>query len=90
LRKANETFSKRRNRKKSRLQAGGSLNLREAQAIMDERDVTDQLKQEIRARGSRRPREEIRARRCGNCYTTGHNTRICQIVIETSEEDILE
>ena len=30
LRKANETLSKRRNRKKSRLQAGGSLNLQEA------------------------------------------------------------
>lgn len=43
LRKANETLSKRRNRKKSRLQEGGSLNLREAQALMDERDVADQL-----------------------------------------------
>jgi hypothetical protein len=30
LRKANETLSKRRNRKKSRLQAEGSLNLQEA------------------------------------------------------------
>ena len=30
LRRANETLSKRRNRKKSRLQAGGSLNLQEA------------------------------------------------------------
>jgi hypothetical protein len=57
---------------------------------MDKRDVTDQLKQEIRASGSRRPREETRARRCGNCNTTGHNTRTCQIVIETSEEDIFE
>lgn len=90
LRKANETLSKRRNRKKSRLQAGGSLNLREAQALMDERDVADQLKQEIRARGSRRPREETRAQRCGNCNVAGHNTRTCQIVIETSEEDIFE
>ena len=87
LRKANETLSKRRNRKKSRLQAGGSLNLQEAQALMDERDVADQLKQETRAGGSRRTREETRARRCGNCNATGHNARTCQIVIETSEED---
>ena len=42
LRKANETLSKRRNRKKSRLQAGGSLNIQEAQAIMDERDIAEQ------------------------------------------------
>jgi hypothetical protein len=36
LRKANETLSKRRNRKKTRLQTGGSLNLKEAQALIDE------------------------------------------------------
>jgi hypothetical protein len=88
LRKANETLSKRRNRKKSRLQAGGSLNLQEAQALMDKRDIADQLKQEMRGGGSRRAREETRARRCGNCNATGHNARTCQFVIETSEEDI--
>jgi hypothetical protein len=57
---------------------------------MDERDVADQLKQEIQASGSRRPREETLARRCGNCNATGHNTRTCQIVIEISEEDIFK
>src|SRR5271168_2451461 len=82
LRKANETLSKRRNRKKSRLQAGGSLNIQEAQAIMDERDIADQLKQEMQGGGSRRAREETRARRCGNCNATGHNARTCQFVIE--------
>ena len=90
LRKANETLSKRRNRKKSRLQAGGSLNLQEAQAIMDERDVAVQLKQETQGSRSRKEREETRARRCGNCNATGHNARTCQIVIETSEEYISE
>jgi hypothetical protein len=87
LRKANETLSKRRNRKKTRLQTGGSLNLKEAQALIDERDVADQIKQETRARGGRQPRTETRARRCGNCNATGHNSRTCPIVIETSEED---
>jgi hypothetical protein len=87
LRKANETLSKRRNRKKSRLQAEGSLNLQEAQALMDNRDVTEQIKQETRRSRGRKEREETRARRCGNCNGTGHNARTCQIVIETSEED---
>jgi hypothetical protein len=87
LRKANETLSKRRNRKKSRLQAEGSLNLQEAQALMDNRDVTEQIKQETRGSRGRKEREETRARRCGNCNGTGHNARTCQIVIETSEED---
>jgi hypothetical protein len=87
LRRANEILSKRRNRKKARLQTGGSLNLQEAQALMDERDVADQIKQETRAGSGRRPRTEIHARRCGNCNATGHNSRTCPIVIETSEED---
>jgi hypothetical protein len=90
LRKANEMLSKRRNRKKSRLQTGGSLNLQEAQAIMDERDVADQIKQEIQSGSGRRPRIETRARRCGNCNATGHNSRTCPIIVETSEEDISE
>jgi DDE superfamily endonuclease len=87
LRKANETLSKRRNRKKSRLQAEGSLNLQEAQALIDNRDVTEQIKQETRGSRGRKEREETRARRCSNCNRTGHNARTCQIVIETSEED---
>ena len=87
LRKANETLSKCRNRKKTRLQTGGSLNLKEAQALIDERDVVDQIKQETRARGGRQLRTETRARRCGNCNATGHNSRTCPIVIETSEEN---
>lgn len=87
LRRANETLSKRRNRKRSRLQAGGSLNLQEAQALMDERDVAEQIKQETRAGGSRKARDETRARRCGNCNATGHNARTCQFVEEASEED---
>ena len=90
LRKANETLSKRRNRKKSRLQAGGSLNIQEAQAIMDERDIAEQIKQETRGSRHRKERDETRARRCGNCNAIGHNARTCQIVIETSEEDISE
>ena len=55
---------------------------------MDKRDVTEQLKQETRGSKGRREKEEIRARRCSNCNATGHNARTCQIVIETSEEDI--
>lgn len=54
---------------------------------MDERDITQQIKQETRGKRSRREGDEARARRCGNCNKTGHNTRTCQIVIETSDED---
>ena len=87
LRKANEILSKRRQRKKSRLQTGGSLNLQEAQALMDERDVAEQFRQETRASRHRKDQGETRARRCGNCNTTGHNSRTCPIVIDISEEE---
>jgi len=90
LRKANETLSKRRRRKKGRLQEGGSLNIQEAQAIIDNRDIADQLKQEVKRGGDSRTRIETRARRCGNCNKTGHNSRTCGIVIETSEEEDFE
>jgi hypothetical protein len=83
LRKANKTLSKRRRRTKGRLQEGGSLNLQEAQAIMDDRDIVEQLKQEVKRRGGRRARSEIRSRRCGNCNATGYNSRTCPIIIET-------
>ena len=87
LRQANEELSKRRRAKKIRLRQGGSLSQQEAQVLQDERDVEQQVKQEVRASSGRKPREETRARRCGNCNATGHNTRTCQIVVETSEEE---
>jgi hypothetical protein len=87
LRQANEELSKRRRAKKTRLRQGGSLSQQEAQDLEDERDLAQQLKQETQASSGRKPREETRARRCGNCGETGHNTRTCQIVIETSEEE---
>jgi hypothetical protein len=57
---------------------------------MDDRDVTEQLKQEVRGGGGSRARTEPRARRCGNYNVTGHNSRTCLIVVETSEEDSSE
>jgi hypothetical protein len=87
LRQANEVLSKRRRAKKTRLQQGGSLSQRVAQELQDERDVMQQVEQEIRASSGRKPREETRARRCGRCGETGHNARTCQIIIDTSEEE---
>jgi hypothetical protein len=85
LRQANEELSKRRRAKKLRLRQGGSLSQQEGEILQDERDVTQQVEQEMKASGSRKPREETSARRCGSCNATGHNARTCQIVVETSE-----
>jgi hypothetical protein len=87
LRQANEVLSKRRKVRKTRLQQGGSLTQQEAQELQDERDVIQQVEQETKASGGRKPREETHARRCGKCGQVGHNARTCQIVAETSSEE---
>jgi hypothetical protein len=87
LREANETLSKRRRAKKTRLRQGGSLSQQEAEDLQDEKDVALQVEQETKANSGRKAREETRARRCGNCNQTGHNARTCEIRVEESEEE---
>jgi hypothetical protein len=87
LRQANEVLSKRRRAKKTRLRQGGSLSQQDAEDLQDERDVGEQVKQEIRASAGRKQREETRSRRCGNCGATGHNARTCDVIDEVSEEE---
>lgn len=87
LQQGMEQLSKRRRAKKSRLQQGGSLTQHEAQELQDERDLAQQVKRETQAGSGRKPREETRARRCGNCGGTKHNARTCQMVIEVSEDE---
>jgi hypothetical protein len=87
LRQANEVLSKRRRAKKTRLRQGGSLSQQDAEDLQDERDVGEQVQQETRASAGRKPREETRGRRCGNCGATRHNARTCDIIKEVSEEE---
>ena len=87
LREANELLSKRRRAKKSHLRHGGSLTLADGQDIQSQKDIEDQIEQEIRQSGGRKKRTETRERRCGTCGNTGHNSRTCQVVVEMSQED---
>jgi len=87
LREANDRLSKRRRTKKTRLQEGGILTLEDATGLNEQKELTEQIKQETRARSTRAPRTETRARRCGVCKETGHNARTCRNVEETSGEE---
>jgi hypothetical protein len=87
LRQANELLSKRRRAKKTRLRQGGSLSQQDAEDLQDEKDVGEQVQQETKASAGRKPRDETRARRCGNCGATGHNVRTCDIIEEDSNEE---
>jgi hypothetical protein len=87
LRTANKVLSKRQRAKKTRLQAGGSLSIQEAEDLIAEKDVGEQLKVEA-SRSSRRAQgAQVRARLCSVCSMAGHNARTCQVVVVTSEEE---
>ena len=87
LRQANKVLSKYRRAKKTCLRQGRLLSQQEAQDLQDEKDVGQQVEQETKSSSSRKLREETCTRCCSNCGETGHNTRTCQIIIETSEEE---
>ncbi|KID80940.1 transposase [Metarhizium guizhouense ARSEF 977] len=92
LRVANATLSKRRRARKTRLREGGSMIIAERQALQDERDVEQQLQQDIHESRGRKPRNKTKGRRCGACGKPGHNLRTCQMAVEmlnegNSEED---
>ena len=55
--------------------------------MQDQKDVAQQVRQELQAGSGRKARAETRVRRCGNCGEIGHNARTCQNDIETSEEE---
>jgi hypothetical protein len=88
LRQAQILLSKRRKAKKTRIKEGGSLGQQEAQEIVDNRDVEQQIEQETRRSSGRKLRVERGPRHCGTCHKAGHNARSCNsIVVDIGEED---
>ena len=83
LREANALLSTRRRARKTRLRQGGSMTIAEGQALQDQNDVDEQIKQEDRQTRGRKPRDERKGRRCGVCGKPGHNARTCQIDVES-------
>ena len=87
VKQANEALGKRWRAEKSRLRQGETISTEEAKYLMDQIDVDEQVREERRRERGGRVRVERHIRRCGNCGETGHNTRTCQVVIETTERD---
>ena len=81
LRAENDTLSRRRRAKKTRLRQGRSMTLAEGQDQQAQNEVNVQIKQEGQQSQGRKPRVEINKRRCGVCGNTGHNARTCQVVL---------
>jgi hypothetical protein len=89
LEEANERLSKRYKAKKTRLQKGGSLSIQEAEDLVAQTIISGQQSDKIHRSGGQDQGAQLCIRRCGTCGETGHNTRTCQIVVETFEEEDL-
>ena len=88
LRKANEELSKRRRAKKTRVRLGGSLTVQDAEDLLDQRAVDEQVMQENRQGGGRARRARTKAPCCGVCGRPGHNARTCKDAADSSDSSI--
>lgn len=62
------------------------MSQQNAQALQNQIEVSQQIKQEELSEENRRSRIERGARRCGICGVIGHNARTCKANIKTDEE----
>lgn len=85
IRKANKALCERRRPKKTHFRLGGSLTIQEAEDLLDQKAVDEQVAQETCQGGSRTMEACTTIRYCGVCGKPGHNARTCQHVIESSD-----
>jgi hypothetical protein len=84
LRAPNEALSKRRRAKKTRVRQGGALTVEDAQDILAQKDVDEQVRRDLRTEGANRKAGQPSGRRCGTCGKAGHNVRTCQVDVDMS------
>ena len=78
LEKANEAATTRRKRKKRKIQQRGTLTKAEAEDIIAQKDVEQQLEGETRQGKARLGVSRQASARCTRCREIGHNSRTCQ------------
>jgi DDE superfamily endonuclease len=77
LRKANKLATKRKQRKKKRIQRQGSLTVQDGLDLIDQSAVDVQILQEVRQSRTRSDGGAPRQRRCGRCREPGHRIETC-------------
>jgi hypothetical protein len=85
VRQANETLSRRRRAKRTRLKKGGAMTVEEGRRAIDQIDGGTQVVAESSRGGGQEGSARAKERRCGTCGKTGHNARRCQIVVAVSD-----
>jgi hypothetical protein len=78
--------TKRKSRKRKRIQQGGTIEYGTVAAqVAAEASTAPQRSKKARGSGDQEPAQPA-LRRCGNCGRTGHNARICKKDTEASSE----
>ena len=78
LERANEAASKRRQRKKKRIQQRGVLRKGDGEDILAQKEAEQQIEREQRQGGGRSGLSRQALARCKRCRETGHNSRTCK------------
>jgi hypothetical protein len=78
LERANEAASKRRQRKKKRIQKRRTLTKGEGQDILAQKEADQQIERERRQGGEQSELTRQALARCKRCRETGHNSRTCK------------
>jgi hypothetical protein len=82
-------ITKRKSRKRKRIQQGGTMEYGEAAAqVAAEASVAAERSKKARGGGDQE-RAQPALRRCGSCGRTGHNARRCKKYTEVSSESDL-
>jgi len=90
LRAANEALSKRRRAKKARVRQGDALTVEDAQDIIAQKEVDEQVRRDEHSSRVARNKGQQGFRRCGACGESGHNSRTCQedtIIVELLDSE---
>jgi hypothetical protein len=78
LERANEAATKRKQRKKKRIQKRGTLTRGEGEDILAQREADQQIEREQRQGGEQSGLSRQALARCKRCRETGHNSRTCK------------
>jgi hypothetical protein len=78
LERANEVVTKRRQRKKKRIQRQGTLTKGEGEDILTQKEADQQIEREQRQGGERSGLSRQALARCTRCREPGHNSRTCK------------
>ena len=77
LRATNEALSKRRRAKKTRIRQGGTLTIEEAQDIIAQKDIDEQVRRNLRIERGNQQEGQLSRRYYSTCSKASYNIRTC-------------